>query len=217
MQKKIKNFGFLMFPDLEELDLVGPWEMFSIWREQTGEPENCLTVSEAGGTIRCKKGLNIVADTDFDNCPPLDALLVPGGDGRRAAAKNGKLLQFVRKQAESAQTVLSVCSGAFILRSAGLLDGLTATTHWGVLEELRETGVEVIEERFIRNVDGKIWTSAGVSAGIDMALAFIAERAGEEVAAAVQLYAEYYRRVYKNTHGEKLPKYLTAEARQKND
>lgn len=192
MNKRIKNFGFLLFPDLEELDLVGPWEIFSLWRDQTGEPENCLTVSETGGTVRCKKGLRIVADTDFANCPPLDALLVPGGDGRKTEMKNEKLLQFVREQAENAQAVLSVCSGAFILQAAGLLDGLRATTHWSVAQALRETGVQTIEERFIRNDGDKIWTSAGVSAGIDMALAFVAARAGEEAAARVQLEAEYY-------------------------
>lgn len=101
MTKKIKKFGFLLFPDLEELDLVGPWEMFSIWREQTGEPENCFTVSETGGSIRCKKGLHLVADTNFENCPPLDALLIPGGDGRKSAAKNENVLRFVKAQAEN--------------------------------------------------------------------------------------------------------------------
>ena len=129
MTEKIKNFGFLLFPDLEELDLVAPWEIISIWRDQTGEPENCLTVSEAGGSIRCRKGLRLVADADFENCPPLDALLIPGGDGRRAAAKNENVLRFVKAQAENAQAVLSVCSGAFILRAAGLLENSRATSH----------------------------------------------------------------------------------------
>ena len=211
MNKKIKNFGFLLFPDLEELDLTGPWEIFSVWREQTGEPENCLTVSENGIVIKCKKGLRLVADTDFENCPPLDALLIPGGDGRKTEVKNEKLLRFVKAQAENAQTVLSVCSGAFILQAAGLLDGLQATTHWSVAEQLRQTGVETIEERFVRNDSSKIWTSAGVSAGIDMALAFVAAQAGEEVAGQVQLEAEYYpsQRIYGSASiREQIPKYL---------
>jgi transcriptional regulator GlxA family with amidase domain len=210
MTKKIKNFGFLLFPDLEELDLVGPWEIFSIWRDQTGEPENCLTVSEHGGVVNCKKGLRLVADTDFESCPPLDALLVPGGDGRKTAVKNEKLLRFVKEQAENAQAVLSVCSGAFILQAAGLLNGLRVTTHWSVAEQLRETGVETVEERYVRNDGGKIWTAAGVSAGIDMALAFVAAQAGEEVAGQVQLEAEYYpsQRIYGDASIEKqIPKY----------
>lgn len=214
MTKKIKNFGFLLFPDLEELDLIGPWEMISIWRDQTGEPENCLTVSEAGGSIRCKKGLRLVADTDFENCPPLDALLIPGGDGRKAAVKNENILRFVKARAENAQAVLSVCSGAFILQAVGLLENSQATSHWGVLDELRETGVEVMEERFVHNDSHKIWTAAGISAGIDMALAFIEAHSSEEVAGNVRLEAEYYPsgRIYKSSPTGKLPKYLKAKA-----
>lgn len=215
MTKKIKNFGFLLFPDLEELDLVGPWEIFSVWRDQTGEPENCLTVGEHGGILACKKGLRLVTDTDFANCPPLDALLIPGGDGRKTAMRNEKLLQFVKEQAESAQAVLSVCSGAFILQAAGLLEGLRATTHWSVAEQLREMGVQTVEERFVRNDGDKIWTSAGVSAGIDMALAFVAAQAGEEVAGQVQLETEYYpsQRIYGGRSiSEQAPKYLRNES-----
>lgn len=179
-----------------------------------GEPENCLTVSETGGAVRCRKGLRLVADTDFANSPPLDALLIPGGDGRKTAMKNENLLRFVREQAANAQAILSVCSGAFILQAAGLLEGLRATTHWRVAEELRETGVEVAEERFVRNDGDKIWTAAGVSAGIDMALAFIAARAGEEVAGKVQLQAEYYpsRLIYGSASVRRqAPKYLKSE------
>ncbi len=215
MTKKIKNFGFLLFPDLEELDLVGPWEIFSIWRDQTGEPENCLTVSEHGGVVNCKKGLRLVADTDFESCPPLDALLVPGGDGRKTAVKNEKLLRFVKEQAENAQAVLSVCSGAFILQAAGLLNGLRVTTHWSVAEQLRKTGVETVEQRFVHNKGGKIWTAAGVSAGIDMALAFVAAQAGEQVAGQVQLEAEYYpsQRIYGGANIEKqVPEYVQNKA-----
>jgi transcriptional regulator GlxA family with amidase domain len=205
---KLQNFGFLLFPDLEELDLVGPWEIINVWRDLFGEPEKCLTVSETGGMIRCRKGLQIVADTDFANSPPLDVLLVPGGQGRKLAMKDEKVLEFVRRQAENAEAVLSVCTGAFILEAAGLLVNKKATTHWGSLNELREK-VEVVEERFVR--DGKIWTAAGVSAGIDLALAFVADRAGEETAGKVQLYAEYYPsgKRYGTAHTEpQAPNYL---------
>lgn len=189
--KKLQNFGFLIFPELEELDLVGPWEVINVWRELFGEPENCLTVgAQTGAAIRCRKGLQIVADIDLTNCPPLDALLIPGGQGRKAAMRDDAILRFVRAQTENCQAVLSVCTGVFVLQAAGLLDGKRATTHWSALGELRESGVAVSEERFVR--DGKIWTAAGVAAGIDLALAFVADRAGEEIAGRVQFYAEYY-------------------------
>jgi transcriptional regulator GlxA family with amidase domain len=208
--RKLKNFGFLLFPDLEELDLVGPWEIFNGWRAKFGEPEHCLTVSETGGVVQCRKGLRIVSDFDFENCPPLDALLVPGGHGRKAATENENLLNFVRTQAARAEAVLSVCTGSFILQSAGLLENRRAATYWSAVDELRQTGnIEVVEERFVR--DGKFWSSAGVSAGIDLALAFIAERAGEETAGKVQLGAEYYPngKIYGTAHLETgAPKYL---------
>jgi transcriptional regulator GlxA family with amidase domain len=189
--KKLRNFGFLLFPDLEELDLVGAWEIINVWRDLYGEPENCLTIAESAGAIRCRKGMRIVAEIDFESCPPLDCLLVPGGEGRRAAARNKKVLEFVRNQAGEAEAILSVCTGTFVLEAAGLIENKKVTTHWSRLEELRQSGnVEVVEERFVR--DGKIWTAAGVSAGIDLALAFVADRAGEEIAGKVQLYAEYY-------------------------
>jgi transcriptional regulator GlxA family with amidase domain len=209
--KKIKNFGFLLFADLEELDLVGAWEIVNVWRELSGEPENCLTVAETAGVVRCRKGLQLVAETDFENCPPLDCLLVPGGQGRREASANQNVLDFVRQQAADAEAVLSVCTGAFVLEAAGLLEDKRATTHWGALDELRQKRtVEVVEERFVRS--GKIWTAAGVSAGIDLALAFVAERAGDETAGEVQFYAEYYpsNHRYGSAHkdNERAPAYL---------
>jgi transcriptional regulator GlxA family with amidase domain len=101
------------------------------------------------------------------------------------------LLAFVGAQGRACTAVMSVCTGAFVLHAAGLLSGRKATTHWASLDRLRALGdVEVVEERFVR--DGRIWTSAGVSAGIDMTLAFIAAEAGEETAGRVQLAAEYY-------------------------
>jgi transcriptional regulator GlxA family with amidase domain len=185
------NFGFLLFPDAEELDLVGPWEIINVWRKIAGGPEQCLTISETGGEVRFAKGMRIVADCSFDDCPQLDYLLIPGGQGTRREVSNTKLLEFVRKQAASCKEVLSVCTGSFILQAAGLLEGKRATTHWGSLERLRALpDVTVTEKRFTR--DGHVWTAAGVSAGIDLALALVAEEAGEEVAGEVQLYAEYY-------------------------
>jgi transcriptional regulator GlxA family with amidase domain len=185
------NFGFLLFPELEELDLVGPWEIIGVWSKYAGGPEQRLTVSQRGGTIRCAKGMRMVADHSFEDCPPLDYLLIPGGQGTRAEVSNQELLEFVRRQASICREVLSVCTGSFILQAAGLLEGRRATTHWASLDRLRAfTDVTVEEKRFVR--DEHIWTAAGVSAGIDLALALVADQAGEEVAGKVQLYAEYY-------------------------
>lgn len=185
------NFGFLLFPDLEELDLVGPWEIIGAWSKYAGGPEHRLMVSQRGGEVRCNKGMRIVADHRFDDCPPLDYLLIPGGQGTREEVNNAELLEFVRRQAASCREVLSVCTGSFILQAAGLLKGKRATTHWASLDRLRAfKDVSVDEKRFVR--DGHVWSAAGVSAGIDLALALVADQAGEETAGKVQLYAEYY-------------------------
>lgn len=185
------NFGFLLFPDLEELDFVGPWEMIGMWSKLFDGPEKCLTVSQTGELLRCSKGLCIKPGHSFESCPPLDYLLIPGGMGTRREVDNGELLAFVQKQAQHCQQILSVCTGSFILQAAGLLAGKRATTHWRSLDRLRQfPDVTVVEERFVR--DGNVWTSAGVSAGTDLALALIADQAGAETAGNVQLAAEYY-------------------------
>lgn len=184
------RFGFLCYPKYEELDLIGPWEMATMWRDYAGGPE-CVTVAERAGRIVCAKGLASEAQHGFADCPPLDYLLVPGGFAAFDEMKNPALVDFVRRQGAACGHILSVCSGAFILHAAGLLAGRRATTHWKVLPQLRALhGVTAVEERFVR--DGNVWTSAGVSAGIDLTLAFIAAEGGEKAAALTQLNAEYY-------------------------
>ncbi len=185
------NFGFLLFPDVEELDFIGPWEIIGMWSKHFNGPEKRLLVSQNGAAVQCAKGLIVTPDCSFANCPPLDYLLIPGGQGTRKEVENKELLSFVQKQAAVCQQVLSVCTGAFILQAAGLLVNKRATTHWGSLDRLRQlSDVTVVEERYVR--DGNIWTAAGVSAGIDLALALIAAQAGEETAGKVQMAAEYY-------------------------
>lgn len=185
------NFGFLAFDDFEELDLIGPWEIINVWRQYADGPQVCSIVSESGGPVTAAKGLRIEADCSFADCPALNHLLIPGGQGARREAGNPNVLDFIRRQSASCKHLLSVCTGAFLLHAAGLLEGRRATTHWASLDRLRDAGgVEVVEQRWMR--DGRIWTAAGVSAGIDLALAFIAETAGKEAAGVVQLAAEYY-------------------------
>jgi transcriptional regulator GlxA family with amidase domain len=185
------NFGFLIFPQVEELDFVGPWEMVAMWKQAADGPENCIIVAESLSPVACAKGLSVNPHASFESCPPLDYLLVPGGRGTRIEVGNEALLNFVRRQAENCRAILSVCTGSFILHAAGLLAGRKATTHWGSLDRLRALGdVDVVEDRFTR--DGNIWCSAGVSAGIDLTLRFIAEMAGEDAAGKVQFASEYY-------------------------
>jgi transcriptional regulator GlxA family with amidase domain len=207
-------FGFLLFPDLEELDLVGPWEMVAMWSQYAGGPEKCLMIAETKEPVRCSNGMIIQPHATFDDAPRLDYLLIPGGFGTRQAVDNQRLISFVSGQAHNCKAILSVCTGAFILHACGLLIGKKATTHWLSLKQLKQLDdVEVVEERIVR--DGNIWTSSGVSAGIDLALAFIQHEAGDGTAGSVQSFAEYYPsgKNYGTFHKDpKAPGYLTREA-----
>ena len=208
------NFGVLIFPDCEELDFVGPWEMLTMWSKYADGPSNCLIVAQHTQPVVCAKGLSLNPHVSIAECPALDFLLIPGGQGTRVEVNNEALIAFIASQAASCKAVLSVCTGSFLLERAGLLNGKRATTHWGSLDRLRELGtVEVVEERSVQ--DGNVWTSAGVSAGIDLMLAFIASFAGDEVAGKVQLYAEYFpeHRVYGDSPNHpKAPEYLRKAA-----
>lgn len=185
------NFGFLLFNDLEELDLVGPWEIISMWSKHFNGPKNCLMIAEKEVPVKCYNGMILTPHLSWANVPELDYLLIPGGFGTRKEVNNRQLIDFVTDQAATCKVILSVCTGSFILHAAGLLNGKKATTHYSMLDTMRNLKkVEVVENRFVK--DGKIWTSAGVSAGMDMALELIAQEAGEETAGKVQLYAEYY-------------------------
>jgi transcriptional regulator GlxA family with amidase domain len=184
------NFGILIFPGVEELDFVGPWEMISTWERMASGPR-CKIIAQESRVIECAKGLWVTPHHSFENCPPLDYLLVPGGPGTGKEVTNNVLLDFIKKQAAGCQAILSVCTGAFILHAAGLLTGLHATTHRNSLNRLRAFGdVKVVEERYVR--DGKIWTSAGVSAGMDLSLAFIEAISGSKIAEQVREWTEYY-------------------------
>jgi len=185
------NFGFVLFPDLEELDLVGPWEMVAMWGQYAGGPEKCLMIAETNAPVRCSNGMVIQPHLSFDETPALDYMLIPGGFGTREQVGNQRLIDFVSQQAQRCKAILSVCTGSFILHACGLLTGKRATTHWLSLKQLRALGdVEVVEERIVK--DGNIWTSSGVSAGIDLALEFIKHEAGDGTAGSVQSFAEYY-------------------------
>ena len=204
------KFGILLFPGVEELDFAGPWEMLTMWKQVADGPQTCLLVAQEEAPVVCAKGMSVNPHVSFADCPQLDVLLVPGGQGTRTEVNNPVLTGFVARQAAGCQSVLSVCTGAFVLHAAGLLQGRRATTHWGSLERLQALGdVQVVQERFVR--DGQVWTSAGVSAGIDLMLAYIADTAGEEAAGKVQFSSEYYpspRTYGRYAAHEKAPAYI---------
>ncbi|GJL62560.1 MAG: thiazole biosynthesis protein ThiJ [Nitrospirales bacterium] len=185
------NFGVLVFDQVEELAFVGPWTMLTRWSKLENGPKNCLIVGQSVGPMTCANGLSINPHVSFADCPWLDYLLVPGGQGTRQEVRNSVLIDFVANQAKTCTAVLAVCTGAFVLHTAGLLSGRKATTHCCSLDRLRALGdITVIEDRYVQ--DGNVWTSAGVSAGIDLMLAFIASVAGEGAAGKAQFGSEYY-------------------------
>lgn len=186
-----KTIGILLFPDAEELDFVGPWEVFGTFVKFFDQDWRVVAVAQTREPVRAAKGLTIVPDHTFDDCPALDVLLVPGGQGTRREVDNETLISFVKRVGAACEWVTSVCTGAFILRRAGFLAGRRATTHWASLDRLRaELDVQVVEERFVQ--DGNVVTAAGVSAGIDMALYLVGLLNGPDVARNVQKFIEYY-------------------------
>jgi transcriptional regulator GlxA family with amidase domain len=187
-----RSMAIVLFEGVEELDFVGPWEIFAYARQL--DPASCdvFTVSEGGGQVRCAKGLRVLADHSFATAPRADVILVPGGQGTRTEVDNPRLIEYGRRAAAAAELATSVCTGAFLLERAGLLSGKRATTHWRSLDRLRALGgVEVAAgERFVDQ--GAVITSAGVSAGIDMALYLVGRLWGPALARRVQKGVEYF-------------------------
>jgi transcriptional regulator GlxA family with amidase domain len=186
-----KRVGILLFPDAEELDFVGPWEVFTMFGKYFDKEWQSLLVAQTKEPVRAAKGMLFTPDVSFLDCPPLDVLLIPGGEGTRREVDNASLIEFVQRVGQGASWVTSVCTGAFVLSRAGFLKGRSATTHWASMKELRaEPGVTAVEQRFVH--DGNVITAAGVSAGIDMALYLVGQLAGPETARNVQKFMEYY-------------------------
>jgi transcriptional regulator GlxA family with amidase domain len=186
-----KTIGILLFDDVEELDFVGPWEVFSATTQHLFPDDQVVTIAQQSGPIRCAKGLRVLPDFDFSNAPPLDVVLVPGGQGTRREVSNQTLIGWLRAAGQNCQWVTSVCTGALLLHEAGFAKGRRVTTHWAFIETLRQRGdVTVLENRrYVR--DGNVVTAAGVSAGIDMALWLVGQIYGVDVARKVQRGIEY--------------------------
>jgi cyclohexyl-isocyanide hydratase len=178
------DIGFLVYPRHTPLDLVGPWEVLN--RLPNAKMHLIWT---RPGPVQGQGGMEITATTAFADAPPLQLLLVPGGPGQLSLMKHTLLLDYIRACAETAEWICSVRSGALLLAQAGVLSGRRAATHWLAKEALQSFGIEVSSDRYV--IDGKFATSAGVSAGMDLALELTRRLAGEDAAREIQLQLDY--------------------------
>ncbi|MPZ82000.1 MAG: DJ-1/PfpI family protein [Actinophytocola sp.] len=189
----MRHIGILLFEDVEELDAIGPWEVLAFWCR--GFPDDGYavhTLAARAGPVRCAKGLEVTARHSPADAPPLDVLVHPGGRGTRPMLGDDGHLAWVREQRAKVPLMTSVCTGSLVYAAAGLLAGRPATTHWGSLERLAELEPTVElrpDDRFVD--DGDLITSAGISAGVDMALHLVARLAGVDRARQVRRGIQY--------------------------
>lgn len=193
-----KQVGVVIFDDVEVLDFCGPFEVFSVTRlneEKRREelsPFNVLLIAEAKEPVVTTGGMKVLPDYDLYDCPVLDLLVVPGGWGTRREMNNERLLKWIADRSAQVETLSSVCTGALLLGKAGLLDGKRATTHWRSLDRMQELFPKTTVEKRLHFVeDGSLFTSAGISAGIDMALKVVARYFGDAIARATAKHMEY--------------------------
>lgn len=189
----VRHIGILLFDLMEELDAVGPWEVFAWWtRHFPGDGYDVTTFSADGRPVTCEKTLVVQPHHSKATAPPLDVLVHPGGDGTQAMLTDRAHLQWLREQRAHVPLLTSVCTGSTVLAAAGLLRGRPATSNRGALLQLQEIDPTIIvrpRERFVD--DGDVITSAGISAGIDMALHVVGRLGGHERAQQVREGIEY--------------------------
>lgn len=190
------TIGILVFEGAEELDFVGPYEVFTMVNATLGEGDSplneVLLISEDGGDVICNKGMRIGAHYAMAEAPPLDVICVPGGSGSRAMIERKPVVDWLAAIAADCTWVTSVCTGAMLLAAAGLTEGRRITTHWAAVNEFAERGLPGALQQGPRYVrDGNLVTAAGVSAGIDMALWLTGQMHGVERARRTQKAMEY--------------------------
>jgi transcriptional regulator GlxA family with amidase domain len=184
--------GIFVFDGAEELDVVGPYEVLAAWSLMSSLRPEVVTFSVDGGGVRCAKGLCLVPDLASADVGPLHVLVYPGGQGTRALAADPEHLSWVRSMRVSTPLMTSVCTGALVYAAAGLLAGRPATTYWAAFDELVGFDPSILADDEARFVDdGDVVTSAGVSAGIDMALHLVARLESVEMARAVRRGIQY--------------------------
>jgi len=196
MERKI--VGIVLFDNIEVLDFCGPFEVFTATRlneekrREEPSPFEVILVAEQSEPIITTGNMKVISDYTFDSCPKLDILCVPGGWGTRTELKNPAMLNWLRSRASEVELLSSVCTGSMLLGFAGLLNGHHATTHWRSLDWMRESFPYVSVE-YDKHVveDDTLFTSAGISAGIDMALKVVVRYCGESVARATARHMEY--------------------------
>jgi transcriptional regulator GlxA family with amidase domain len=196
-QNQLPTVGILIFDDVEVLDFCGPFEVFSVARpagEHSDEFKlfNVVTIAEEDKIINCRGGLLVKPHTTIENHPPLDILVIPGGQGTRRERNNHRLLDWIVRQDQETNLTTSVCTGAFLLAERGLLDNRRATTHWSSIEWMRSKypAVEMLADTRVVD-EGHIITSAGISAGIDMSLHVVSRLSGIDVAKWTARRMEY--------------------------
>jgi transcriptional regulator GlxA family with amidase domain len=194
------NTAILVFDGVEVLDFAGPFEVFSRTRLVPGiesrrtddsAPFRVFTVAPEKREVVATGGLRVTASFTYEDAPPVDLLVVPGGFGTRQLVEHAPTLDWIRRVAADAELVTSVCTGAALLARAGLLAGRRATTHHGSYDWLAALDPTVTVVRDVRFVDDGVVSSAGVSAGIDMAFAVVEKRCGREVAEETARHIEY--------------------------
>lgn len=189
----VRTIGIVLFDGVEELDAIGPWEVLAFWtRSYPEDGFTAVCLSRDGAPVTAAKGLVIGAHVSVPDAPPLEILLHPGGRGTRALLRDAEHLDWIRSQRRSVPLMSSVCTGSLVYAAAGLLQDRPATTHWGAIEELHalDTSIQIRnQERWVD--DGDMITSAGVSAGIDMALHLVDRLAGTQRARQVRRGIQY--------------------------
>lgn len=190
---KTRTVGILIFDEVEVLDFCGPFEVFAVTgRQVSAGAFDAFTIGKTRDAITARNGLSVNPKYALADAPAIDLLLIPGGYGTRPLMHDLSLLEWIGQRAATAELVLSVCTGALLLAKAGLLAGLSATTHHAALDLLCEVAPGTNVRRDVRLVDnGRVITSAGVAAGIDMSFHVVARLLGNEVAQAAAEYIEY--------------------------
>ena len=178
------HIGLLLFPGMTQIDFAEPFEVFSRLPDTTVH-----VVAKTSDPVKTERGLVIVPTVTWNECPPLDVIVVPGGPGQQLLMNDEALLGFLCRQAAQAKYVTSVCTGALLLGAAGLLSGRRATTHWLSMPLLELFGAIAVNERVV--VDGNLVTGGGCTAGMDFALQLAALLCGEAIAQRIQLQLEY--------------------------
>jgi transcriptional regulator GlxA family with amidase domain len=191
---KTRNVGIFIFNDAEVLDFAGPFEVFSVTSQiNNHEPFNVFTVSKTTETISAVNGLKVVPDFSIDEHPPIDILIISGGQGTRKLLNNAEVVNWVKKIHSTNELTLGICSASRIIGKAGMIDGKNFCTHHEVydhMEEIAPLAIPQKERRFIQSSE-KLYTSGGISAGIDLSFHIVEKLLGKEVAIRTARYMEY--------------------------